>query len=99
MKYERIKAVAKDGVQYSKPLGDIEIYLDNGEVLTFDTIVKDVLQLKEDLITKERDLKASQEELNRQLDSLKNVDLTEMRVVLVSLADRLKQLEDETDII
>ena len=69
------------------------------QLMTLSQVVEDVLQLKKDLLQKEQDLIASQKELDRQIQSIRSVDLQEMRVVLVSLADRLKKLEDETDII
>jgi len=42
---------------------------------------------------------AREAELQAQIDKLNTVDLQELRIVISSLADRLKKLEDETDII
>lgn len=98
IKTQRIKIVAKDGTLHSLPLGEVEITVDDKE-MKFINIVEEVLQLREDLTEKEITLKASQAELDKRIESLKSVDLQEMRVVVVSVAERLKKLEDETDII
>ena len=55
------------------------------------------------LVKEFNDYKASQALINRdlqaQINKLNSVDISELRIVVASLADRLKQLEDETDIL
>lgn len=59
MKFERVKLVGKNGIEYSKSFGDIDIEID-GEILKFRDLVSSVLQLEKDLLEKERTLLEAQ---------------------------------------
>ena len=99
MKSERVKLLAKDGFSFSKPIGMVEVYFDDGTSMKIEDVIMEVLSLRKDLTDLRNDFTQALDHIYGRFDVLKNIDLNELRIVIVSLADRLTQLEDETDII
>jgi len=93
---------AKEGFIYYKSGINVEdiswgdpTFIIKYKEVTLKELFEEVIELTE----KNKALELKNRELEDQIKSLTNTEIQELRIVISSLAERLKKLEDETDII
>lgn len=82
MRSERVKLMSKDGFSFSKPLGLVEIYFDDGSTMKIEDAITELLQLRTDLSSLENELNELTLSVNSRIKRIEKIQNLEDEIVL-----------------
>ena len=82
MRSERVKLISKEGFNFSKPIGLVEIYFDDGSTMKIEDAITELLQLRTDLSSLENELKELTLSVNSRIKRIEKIQNLEDEIVL-----------------